>query len=150
MSYVDGAVKKIGNTAFVFPVGDEGVLSPIEISAPSQVTDAFIARKYLNPQTYGDSKDSTIHLLSTCTYWTLTRTTGTSKVYVKLFWDSLRCTLYDTSGLGVAAWNGTKWDDLGSDGMNGNVLSGEITVTPPRIVILHSLWHTVLLVLQLV
>jgi Secretion system C-terminal sorting domain len=125
-SFVDGPVKKIGNTAFVFPVGDEGQWNPIEITAPVNATDAFTAQNFLNPQTYGNNKDTTIYRLNTCSYWNLTRNSGSSKVYIKLNWDSLRCTLYDTAGLGVASWNGTKWEDLGSGSTTGNVLAGAI------------------------
>ena len=126
LSFVDGPIKKIGNTAFVFPVGDELSYQPIEISAPANVSDAFKAQYFLKNQDYGTNTDSTIRLLSTCSYWNLIRTIGTSNVYVYLNWDSIGCSLYDTSGLIVCTWNGTSWKSLGNSEMNGNVLAGKM------------------------
>jgi len=126
LSHVDGPVKKIGNTAFVFPVGDQGQWNPVEISAPAQTTDAFTARFYLEGQPYGSAADTTIRLLNTCSYWNLTRTTGSSNVYVSLYWDSIACGLYDTTGLIVAALNGTTWKNVEKEGITGNVMAGKI------------------------
>ena len=126
LSFVDGPVKKIGNTAFVFPVGDEGQWNPIEITAPAQASDAFTAQFYLKGQNYGTAKDSTIRQINTCSYWNLTRPNGNSNVNVYLYWDSIACGLYDTLGLTVGSWNGTAWKDIGRDFISGNVMAGKI------------------------
>ncbi|MBL7922571.1 MAG: hypothetical protein JNL88_00075, partial [Bacteroidia bacterium] len=125
-SHIDGPVKKIGNTAFVFPVGDQGQWNPVEITAPGQETDAFTARFYLQEQPHGTSMDTSIRCLNTCSYWNLTRTSGSSQVYVSLYWDSIACGLYDTTGLIVAAWDGATWKNTGKEGISGHVLAGNI------------------------
>ena len=38
-SYVDGFVSKTGNTAFTFPIGNNGFYRPVSISAPLTVSD---------------------------------------------------------------------------------------------------------------
>jgi hypothetical protein len=126
LSFVDGPVKKIGNTAFVFPVGDEGQWNPIEITAPTNVADAFTAQFYLQSPGNLQSKDSTIWQMNTCSYWNLLKSAGNSSVHVYLYWDSIACGLYDTTGLGVANWNGSTWKDLGVGGITGNILAGKI------------------------
>ncbi|MBK7965944.1 MAG: hypothetical protein IPK10_12110 [Bacteroidetes bacterium] len=125
-SFVDGAVKKIGNTAFVFPVGDEGFYYPLEISAPTSSTDAFSVI-YINEfHNENDSADTTLTYISTCQYWDIKRVTGTSNVSVRLYWDSLGCGVFDTVGLVVASWNGTKWVDYGRDSIYGTAYFGSI------------------------
>ncbi len=126
LSFVDGPVKKIGNTAFVFPVGDQGQWNPIEITAPVNATDAFTAKFHLSKQNLGDAKDTTIYMLSKCSYWELNRNNGTSQIKVALYWDSIACGIYDTTQLKIASWNGTKWKDIGRDTIIGDYDSGKI------------------------
>ena len=125
-SFVDGAVKKIGNTAFVFPVGDEGFYYPLEISAPTNTADAFSVVYKNEFHNENDSSDTTLSYISTCQYWDLKRVTGTSNVKVRLYWDSLGCGIFDTVGLVVASWNGTKWVDKGRDSIYGTAYFGSI------------------------
>ncbi|MBP6511983.1 MAG: hypothetical protein KA347_04885 [Bacteroidia bacterium] len=124
MSYVDGAVKKIGNTAFVFPVGDDGHHYPLEISAPSNSNDAFSVIYKNEFHNESDSTDTTLTYISTCQFWDIKRLTGSSNVSVKLYWDSLGCGVFDTTGLAVALWNGTKWVDKGRSSMSGSAYFG--------------------------
>ena len=49
-SHVDGYVRKVGNAAFTFPVGNAGILAPISMSAPTGTTSHFTA-KYLHADT---------------------------------------------------------------------------------------------------
>src|SRR6185436_6886566 len=70
-SFVSGAIKKIGNTAFAFPVGKGNYYRAIEMSAPSSATDAFTAEYFDEEQTLGDSVETTIKFLSDCDYWML-------------------------------------------------------------------------------
>ncbi len=130
-SYVDGFVRKIGNTAFDFPVGSAGVLAPIGISAPSTANHHFTA-KYVaqSPHTTFNvnSKYPTLNHVSECEYWILDRTNSTTNVSVTLSWDSPRsCGVTDLSELAVARWNGTQWMDHGNGGTTGNITSGTVT-----------------------
>ncbi len=130
-SHVDGDIKKIGNTAFTFPVGDNGVYRPISMSAPSLTTDHFTAQYlYSNPTViYPNSqRDASIDHVSGGEYWTLNRTGGTSNVNVTLSWDTNSGIVNDLSALRVARWDASlgRWKDHGNGGTTGNTTAGTI------------------------
>lgn len=130
-SFVDGFVRKTGNTAFTFPVGDNGVYAPVSISAPANVTHHFTAR-YTNADPdplYDDAlKDATIDHLSNCEYWIVDRTNGASNVSVTLGWDTPRsCGVTAPADLVVARWNGSQWKDHGNGSWTGTTTSGTVT-----------------------
>jgi|JI10StandDraft_1071094.scaffolds.fasta_scaffold19357_2 hypothetical protein len=124
LSFVDGPVKKIGNTAFVFPVGDEGNYYPLGITAPGLSTDAYTCSYKYSYHNESDSTDTLLSFIAKCAYWELGRMNGTSDVKVTLYWDSLGCSIYDTSGVTIANWDGTRWRNLGSEGIVGDLSSG--------------------------
>jgi hypothetical protein len=121
-SYITGPLKKIGNTAFCFPVGDStlhtAAYHPVSITAPTSSTDAFTAQFFARGQTMTTSKDDSLGYLSTCEYWYLTRNTGTSQITPKFGWNTSSCCI-DSSGLRVAYYNSTKWICKGNGGLTG-------------------------------
>ena len=135
-SHVDGPVEKVGNDAFDFPVGDDGQLQAISISAPAIITDVFTAQ-YLevdpNPTFSDASIAPTLNRVSSCEYWTLDRTNGTSNVQVTINYDVNSCGITDISELRLAGWDGMVWQDLGGVGVgstaNGTVQSGAVVTT---------------------
>lgn len=134
-SYINGPVRKTGNTAFTFPTGNASIFRSIAISAPASATDIFTAQYFKNSQGFGDQTTITAPLVrvSGCEYWTLDRTNGTSDVNVTLSWNSSDCPgLYITnpSELRVARWNGSAWVTQGNGGTTGNAAAGTITTTP--------------------
>lgn len=134
-SHVDGFVRKIGNTAFSFPVGNAGVLAPVAISAPGQAAHHFTA-KYVHADPdplYDDAlRDFTLHHLSNCEYWVVDRTNSTTNVTVTLAFDSVRsCGVTSLTDLVVARWNGSTWKDHGNGGTTGALASGTIVTAGP-------------------
>jgi hypothetical protein len=127
LSYIEGPIRKNGNSAFSFPVGKSSIYRPIEISAPSVSSDAFTAEYFYQGQAFGNSTDTSIKVLNSCNYWNLARTAGTSNVTVKLSWDTIACPLNDSNSVRVANWNGSTWKDLGNGGITGNRYVGEIS-----------------------
>ncbi|MBL0342723.1 MAG: hypothetical protein IPP71_18625 [Bacteroidetes bacterium] len=122
---MEGPVKKIGNTGFVFPTGANNSYRPIEISAPATTTSEFIAEfKDDSLSVNTNTKDTTLARLLRKQYWNLNRTSGTSQVYVSLGWNSFS-SLADTL-ISVASWNGSQWKDLGKGILSGNVTSGNL------------------------
>jgi len=112
-SHADMLVRKIGNDAFNFPVGNAGWGAPIGISAPATVTDHFTAN-YVRQVTPNDpfSKEASIHHVGQCEYWILDRTNGASNVVVTLSYDDVRsCTVGTETGLKVVRWDGSIWRD---------------------------------------
>ena len=120
-SYANIKIKKIGNDAFTFPVGDDDIYRPIKISAPSNVTDEFCVEYFRKSPTldgYDRSlKEASINTVSDFGYYDLQRTKGTSDVVVELCFDTLEWTaLNDVCDLVVAHWDGTQWENLGNGG----------------------------------
>lgn len=133
-SHVDGEVRKVGDDAFTFPVGDAGIYLPIAISAPGVVTDHFTARyNQVDPwPTYaGGLKVPTLDHISSCEYWILDRTNGSSNVNVTLAWRQYNapaaCSgVNSLPTLRVARWDGSLWTDEGNGGTTGAAAAGTI------------------------
>ena len=114
-SFVSGPVKKIGNTAFTFPLGKNVNAQTIAITAPTNTTDAFQAEYFdTNPTTiYGVYTDTTFNYISTCEYFVLKRKNGTSNIQPTLGYDLTSCVSNLLPAPRVIGYNGTKWKDLG-------------------------------------
>ncbi|MDF3027213.1 MAG: hypothetical protein K0S23_1520 [Fluviicola sp.] len=130
-SHVNGPVRKTGNSAFTFPVGNSGIYRGISISAPGNATDHFTAQYFKAGQSYGDytTYDPSFATLSSCEYWILDRTNGTSNVSVTLSWNTPDCGasyITDVSSLRVSRWNGSSWTDEGNGGTTGSAAAGTI------------------------
>lgn len=74
-SYIDGAVTKVGDDAFVFPVGDGGFWARIEIfDGPFNTSTEFTAeyfRAAAVPASIGCCREDTVNNVSGVEYWTL-------------------------------------------------------------------------------
>ncbi len=132
-SFVEGPIDKVGNTAFVFPVGKDTALAPIAISAPSSVTDVFTAN-YFHNSPHDDGYDTTaipagIDHIGRLEYWTLDRTNGSSNVTVNLYHDQAKHSgvVIDQSELRVVRWNGSLWVNEGNGGTTGSPASGTVS-----------------------
>ncbi|MBU0763810.1 MAG: hypothetical protein KJ607_03130 [Bacteroidetes bacterium] len=129
-SYTDGPVRKIGNTLFTFPTGDEGNYQAIEISAPADIADHFTAQYFkYSPDEDGYTRTSLapgIDHVSNHEYWILNRTWGISDVAVKLGWDNNSGTVTDMAELIVSRWDGTKWGSHGNGGITGTAAVGTV------------------------
>lgn len=130
-SFVNGPFNKIGNDAFVFPVGDSSFLAPIEISAPGLVTDQFTAQyNFVSPTAGGydtSMKAVGINHLSRTEHWMLDRTAGSSNVFVTLHYKTEHSgPVTDQSDLRVARWNGTMWANEGNGGFSGTPAMGTV------------------------
>lgn len=130
-SHVQGWVRKVGNTAFTFPVGSGGIYAPAGISAPSNAAHHFTARYFNNsPHSLYNTGSLLTPLknVSVCEYWEINRTNGTSNVNVTLSYDNPRsCQTPDPAGLVVARWNGSAWASEGQSAQTGTAASGTIT-----------------------
>ena len=89
-SFINGPVKKIGSSSFVFPTGKIGTgYQAVGISAPGNTTDAFTA-EYIreSPYVLGYKLDTGLVKVSGCEYWLLDRNTGTDTVDITLYGNS--------------------------------------------------------------
>jgi len=130
-SHVNGWVRKVGNTAFTFPVGDAGTYAPASLSAPSNTTDHFTAKYFkTSPHSLYNTGSllSPLKNVSVCEYWIIDRTNGTSNVHVTLSYDDPRsCQTPNPAGLVVARWNGSQWVSEEQSAQTGTPTSGTIT-----------------------
>jgi hypothetical protein len=127
-SYVNGVMRKIGDDAFTFPVGDALEFAPIGISAPIANTDEFGAC-YTRSTALDISSNIGVDIvnISDCEHWFLNRHNGNSSALVTLSWDMRSCGVTDPSELLVVRYNGTNWESLGNSETTGNNSSGTIT-----------------------
>lgn len=130
-SYVNGPIEKLGNDAFIFPVGKGGFYREIHISAPSSTSARFRAEYFLaDPHPSYDRflKEPSLDSISPCEYWILDRHATTNSVVVSLSFNSAT-----SCGAGldlkVARWDGALWRDHGNGGMAGNIVPTAAPVT---------------------
>jgi G8 domain len=121
-SHVNGAMSKTGSTNFTFPIGNGTLYRPISVSNLS--TSATISATYFlaNPRTaHGTNLGSGLYNVSLCEYWDLNDGAATITGRVGLEFSSVSpCNangyVTDPATLVVAHWNGSQWDNLGSNG----------------------------------
>jgi hypothetical protein len=135
-SFVDGPVRKTGNDAFTFPIGDGAFYRPAAISAPTAVAHYFIARYFNADHGLGSAGDPLFTSISKCEYWTVDRNPGVppaaSNVLVTLSWQEAACVpgyITDPTGLRVARWNGASWVNHGNGGTTGTATNGTIVTS---------------------
>jgi hypothetical protein len=139
-SYVSGITRKIGNTAFVFPIGNNGFYAPIGISDATGAgnnVDEYFTASYFNTNPHVSyntaSKDANIDVVSDTEYWMLDRNsdgTGLNNVRVTLYWDEARsATVPDPDDMQVAHWNGeeSQWEGNSVYYVAGSDAIGTIT-----------------------
>ena len=129
-SFVGGPMKKIGNTAFTFPVGDGDNYQPISISAPGSSTDAYTA-EYIDQDpddAYSRSlKDSSLDNISSTEYWSLERTSGSAGVFPTIGWNNQSECIYNIDSIRMARWNGSQWANYGNSTTTGTESEGTLS-----------------------
>jgi hypothetical protein len=131
-SFVTGKVRKLGNTAFRFPVGKGNNFQPIAIGAGGAASDSFVA-EYFQVDPDPDANDvitSPLDHISACEYWNLEREVGSANRAVTLTWDANSCGVTDMADLRVAHFNAATpaWFDRGGTVVGGSTLaSGSVT-----------------------
>lgn len=126
-SYVDGIVSKLGNDAFTFPIGENGLYRPLTITAPSSTAARFEAEYFNEEQTLGATIDTSFAAISDCEYWNLNRAVGTSTVQATLGWSENTCDIPgDTSTIGCVYWDGAAWSSISPDLITGNDGEGSL------------------------
>jgi hypothetical protein len=131
-SHVDGRLRKIGNTAFTYPFGNDGFYAPLTTSALGGATTQHFTGRYFhtNPELAGysrASKEATLGEINECEYWEFDRTNSAVTPTITLSWSSDRtCPIVDFNEFIVTKWNGTQWIDLEAAGLTGNDNSGSV------------------------
>lgn len=130
-AYVCGPVRKTGNDAFVFPLGDtllpdSSAWHPLAMSAPAATGDVLEALYSSAAPAAGTFNDDLTELSATGN-WTLARIgAGTSSLRISLYWNSNVSTI-DWVNAQVAYRNGSNWYSLGQQSVQATWPSGSVT-----------------------
>ena len=137
-SFVDGKLGKIGDDAFIFPVGKAIVgYVPMGISAQPNAGNLYIA-EYRRPITTSYPIDPAltgfVDHVSTVDYWTLDFSGSPTPIDLTLYWTMESSSngspnyISKLSSLIIARSNGTFWNSYSVAGVTtGNVIAGSIT-----------------------
>jgi hypothetical protein len=118
-SFVDGPMKKIGSTEFVFPLGDGTRWRRIKISslsASETFTSQYVNTAYSNVSSM-KVETSPLVWVSNTEYWTLTRA-GAVDAVVELYWeDATASSLPTCADLRIAHWDNVNnyWEKANID-----------------------------------
>ncbi|MCU0438800.1 MAG: proprotein convertase P-domain-containing protein [Raineya sp.] len=134
-SHIVGTARKIGNTAFTFPLGNGTYFAPIGFSpsGTTTITDHFTAsytRVYPNPYDIRQ-KETSLNHVGNCEYWMLDRTNGSQNATVNLGYNSVRSCGVDAgheSELRVCRWDGSQWRN-GGGSVAGTTITSTTTFT---------------------
>ncbi len=137
-SHVVGAVTKIGNDAFTFPLGNGIGIQTLGITAPATTIDTFqasIVLKHPSDDGYNvASKDAALIQIAPYHYWTLNQIHGANSETVTLGWSNpcVNAGITNLPGMVVARWNSTtgpQWNNLGNSATTGTTALGTVTQT---------------------
>ena len=128
-AYIDGPLIKSGRTSgssFLFPVGDGGTYSPMEISSVTTIASQYEVQFFGDPPPFGASLDADVTNISSDKYWTLTKLAGSDDVKVTLHWnDADADNVNDLDSVIVVGLNGSNvWESFGNSGTTGNIGAG--------------------------
>ncbi|WP_276501189.1 beta strand repeat-containing protein [Terrimonas pollutisoli] len=131
-SYVNGPVRKVGNDAFVFPVGKANGFVPIEIGAVGGAGNTFTA-EYIRATAPNRTNITAagIQAISSCEYWTLDRSAGTTAISLILHWNANSpcggTYISDVQSMRAVHYNGTSWDAASTGFGAGTPAAGSVT-----------------------
>lgn len=132
-AYIAGPVRKIGNTSFVFPLGDSTLVDsiawhPLGMSAPAALGDEFEAVYSSSAPPAGTMADDLASLSQTGN-WTLARIgAGSSNLRVTLYWNA-NVSSVDWENAQVAYRNGSSWSSLGQQSYTATWPVGSVTAS---------------------
>ena len=120
-SHVDGKVRKIGNSKFTFPIGDNAYYRMAIISSPDDNEDHFTSQYHYNNTNHlfpHESKEPGIKFIEPNEYWTVNRTGGNSNVILSISWNNATSSdklLNDPDKIHIVRWDEEEqmWIDEG-------------------------------------
>ena len=132
-SYVNGSMKKKGDEAFTFPLGNGGQWARLRISGSGNTGDAYTA-SYTNSGSSKSGTGSNLHSVSAVEHWELSYNNNVASPSrdVTLYWEDASFSgISNLNDLVIAHWNtsNTEWESLGQSTISGSTSSnGSITV----------------------
>ncbi|MBX3103133.1 MAG: T9SS type A sorting domain-containing protein [Bacteroidetes bacterium] len=132
-SYVDGPVRKNGNSAFIFPTGNSGFVGRIGITAPNNTGDAFTAQYSHSGAADGDNVIDPLISVSPVEHWTLTQSAtaggADNNIVPTLYWQSGVASLIPSlTDITPARYTVSGWLSLSNGSTSGSATaSGSVT-----------------------
>jgi len=134
-SHISGPAGKQTNSisSFTFPVGKDGVLRPLSITASNTPLTTFTAEYFpvSAEGTYGSTQDGTLQTISNEEYWILSRS-GITDATVTLTWNaksgvSANAGSPGRADLRVIRWDGSRWVNHSGNSITGTQSAGSVT-----------------------
>ncbi|MGZ8536449.1 MAG: hypothetical protein ACXWV4_13020, partial [Flavitalea sp.] len=130
-SFVNGRLKKIGNTNFTFPVGKAGIYSPVQLNNNSgqDITDKYYVEYFpADPNsTISGIPLPPLALISTVEYWEIEQEAGAGSKSIVLNFTS-RSGVQNPGSLVAAYYDGTGyWQNYGNTGTTGTPPTGTLS-----------------------
>ncbi len=125
--HIYGWVKKLGNTDFVFPVGNNLYERTIALSSLGAVSEFAVKHNKAVTPNY-TSLYSTLVLVDTSEYWTINRISGSSAV-VTMNWDNAKIPVPQVmiTAVKAAYWDGTFWKSIGGTATGATNSTGTVS-----------------------
>lgn len=125
VSYVNGPMKKIGNSDFVFPVGKNGKWRRVGVSeiqnTTTEITGEYFDSAYVNTT----AMQSPLTEVSLLEYWDVNRTVTSDSVKLTLFWEDASVSgIQNCDYLTMAHFTGGQWIEEPATVNSGSVCSG--------------------------
>ncbi len=114
-TFVNGPMTKVGDDAFVFPIGDDDHWSRLSISGPSISNTAFTAQYFNNAYISTEPVNDPLYGVSDYEYWSLETNNPADEVSVGLFWEDPAFSGIECSNVTMARWNDSSWDQIPSN-----------------------------------
>ncbi len=130
-SYVSGPVEKVGNTAFVYPIGKTTTYARLGISATPSIANKYMVEYFDGaPINSGTGFTTGLNHVTSIEYWDVNQVIGSETPFITLYWeDATRSGIADMTDLRVAHWTGATWENLGGAGIDAGSGTGSISAT---------------------
>lgn len=129
-SFVNGRLRKIGNTSFTFPVGKAGIYSPVQLNnlTGQAVTDQYFVEYFpADPNsTITGIPLPPLARISSVEFWEIEQEAGAGTKSIVLNFTS-RSGVQNPATLVAAYYDGDYWQPWGNDGTTGTPPNGTLT-----------------------
>ncbi len=125
LAYVAGPMRKVGNTAFVFPVGAGGKWRRVGVEGMNNATTEITAQYFDEAPANPGSKHSSIDYISEIEYWDVDRTVTSDSVKLTFYWENAaQSSIVNCEFLTVAHYTGGQWRSEAATAGIGSDCSG--------------------------
>ncbi|NUM31133.1 MAG: hypothetical protein HUU47_02275 [Bacteroidetes bacterium] len=130
-SYVNGPLRKIGNSDFIFKIGKSGNYNPVGITSNSGSSSDYFTVEYFKTSPANQSNlgsSLTGGKVSSVEYWEISPN-GSQTANVTLYWNSTESGISNlaSSHLVVAHYKSGNWESEGNTSSSGSSSSGSVT-----------------------